>query len=511
MELDKTQDEIIECRKMTKGVENSTTELYAELERTMKQINELELQLRSSLSADEDLDTAAKQELEAIVAEHEAALDDLKFLKEELNAQKSVANLTAEMVTEKQSLAAVQANYEEAEGRRRAIAVALEQDNLTWETEMKQIEAEVDNLNQEYLSAKNLKIQLDSASEFLCRLKAEQESKINQETELVSMQKEVEMVTLGVDKAAAEVSLLKLEATGLQSELRNEQNGITELKEKRGITIAAVKSLEAELSLMKSEIAVAGMKTRDVGEKLEELTTKLQQAVKEADQVKFQKQAVEEELITSTARLHTATKGKIEAETVASADINSPQETETVLTMGGEDTISTEDEGKARARLSAALFELDAAKKSEFQSLEKLEQVSQELSLKKEAYATATEMCNRALNNKLKSEQELRIWRSRNEQRRKANVPSFIMTESAVPHPGLSPRSIKQRKDARKSGKVVATEPIHNIPSRKSAVVEDQCDLSADLKLVRKKKRSLFPRLLMFFGKRKPHASKKLL
>ncbi|CAM8911155.1 unnamed protein product [Rhodiola kirilowii] len=587
-ELEKTQEAILECRKMSQAAEDAKVEVLTELERTMKQIDELEMQLSSwslqiqeqrktteiaelqpddvhQVTADESDAAAAKQEVEAIVAQHEAALTELKFLKEELEAEKTVIELTAELGAARESLEldAAQAEFRDAEDQSITSIVASEQHMSSWESEMKQVEAEVEKLNQEYLLAKDLKSKLDSASALVSSLKTELassiKSKMKQEnvddvahskTEVenskMELEKELEMVKLRVEKATAEVRFLKMAASSLQSEIEKEKKGLAAIKKQGGIAMVSVQSLEAELSMINSEIGLVEMRKKEAREKLVDLPNKLQQVAEEADHAKSYKQAVEEELrrvrdeaeqvkaeaCTSESRLDAAKK-EIEAtkasEKLALAAIDALQETETSHTAHDVDSanvvaISLEEyqalgkraqeaEEKAKMRIIAAFIQLEETKKSESTSLQKLKEVNQEFTAKKEAYATATKKSERAMSDKLSLEQELRAWRTRNVLRRKASESACVTIESVI-HPVYSPRSIKQRKDARKSGKVVATEPLHHTPSTKSAWVDQgsvEYDSFPDLTIVKRKKRSIFPRLLMFFGRRKTNVLKKVL
>uniref|UniRef100_A0A7N0V5Y4 Uncharacterized protein n=1 Tax=Kalanchoe fedtschenkoi TaxID=63787 RepID=A0A7N0V5Y4_KALFE len=577
-ELEKAQEEMCECRKRSQAAEDANMEVQNELERTIKQIEELELQLKRHVIADESGNTTVKQELEAVVAQHEAALAELKSAKDELevvkndlalrrvgeapeDVEKAVQELTVELSAAKESLAAAQAAYIEAEDLRKASVAAREQDVLSWERELKQVEGEVEKLKQERRSAEDLQSELDSASALFSSLQAELASyiasKMKQETEdvrskaeaenskrkLASAKKEVELVKLKIEKAAAEVGILKQAASSLQSELDTELEAVVVMKKRGGIATVTVQSLEAELSTIKSEMTLVEMRKKEDRAKSVDLAIKLQQAAEEADHAKSLKQAVHDELrrardeaeqakaeaCTTQTRLH-ATEKEIEASEasgkLALAAISALQETEAAQAKGDVDPenvviISLEEymalskraqeaEEHAKTRLAAALIQIEAAKECESESLQKLEEVSRELSAKKGGHSTATKKSEKAMNDKLRMEQELRSWRTKNEQRRKASESASFTSESAV----YSPRSIKQRKDAKKSGKVVATEPHHDTHSPKSVSVDQssvEYNSSPDVKVVKKKKRSLFPRLLMFFGKHKSHASKKAL
>uniref|UniRef100_A0A7N1A5D0 Uncharacterized protein n=1 Tax=Kalanchoe fedtschenkoi TaxID=63787 RepID=A0A7N1A5D0_KALFE len=520
-ELEKAQEEMNEFRKRSQAAEDAKMEVLNELERSMKQIEELEFQLSSwssgiegkrvnmeplKLQSDEmhhgiadESDTVAKQELAAVVAQHEAALSELKSVRDELeevhnnsalrelggtpeDVEKTVTELTAELVAAKESLEGAQAACREVEDQRNASVVASEQDILSWERQLKQVEGEVEKLNQEYLFAKDLKSKHDSTSALFSSLKAELASyigsKMKQETDgarskteaensklkLGSAKKELEHVKLRIEKATAEVSILKLAASSLQSELDKEKEAATGIKKRVEIASVTIQSLEAELGAIKSETALVEMRKKEDREKSVDLPSKLLQAAEEAEHAKSLKQEAYDELrrardgaeqakaeaCTTETRLH-ATEKEIEAskasENLALAAINALQESETAQATGDMDPenaviISLEEylelseraqeaEEQAKTRLAAALIQIEAAKKSESKSLQKLEEVSQELSAKQGAYSTASKKSEKAINDKLKVEQELRSWRTKNEQRRRASQSASFTSESA--------------------------------------------------------------------------------
>ncbi|CAM8977609.1 unnamed protein product [Rhodiola kirilowii] len=577
-ELEKMHEEMIECRKRSKAAEDEKMEVMNELERTKQQIEELELHLNSWTSRDSNdlgkvtADKAdSKEELETVVARHEAALMELKSVKSQLEVEnnnmalrrvgeasvdedKIVKEMTAELVAAKESLITAQAAYKDVEEQKSASVLALDEDMLSWEMEVKQVEAEVEKLNQEYLSAKYLKSKLDSASALSSTLKAELASYIgsrmkqeiadakskteaeNSKKKLVSAKKELENVKLGIEKANTEVSILKLAASSLQSELDKEKEAASAIKNRVGIAMVAVHSLEDALSRIKSEIALVEMRKKEASEKLVDLPNKLQQAAEEADQTKSLKQAAHEELqrardeaeqakaeaCTTETRLHAA-KMEIGAtkasEKLALAAVHGLRESETAQDMDSDNVViisleeyqmlskcAQEAEEQAKTRLAAALIQIEAAKKSESKSLKKLEEVSQELLAKKGYYSTATTKTEKAMSEKLRVEQELRSWRTKNEQRRKATKSASFTSDSVMQ------QSIKQKKDFKKSGKFVATESLRHTPSVNSAGADQssfEYDSSPDMKVVKKKKKSLYPRLLMFFGRRKSHVSRK--
>ncbi|KAK7294551.1 hypothetical protein RJT34_17440 [Clitoria ternatea] len=138
-----------------------------------------------------------------------------------LEVEKSVEDFTIELIFVKESLETAHAAHLEAEEHRIGTVVTRDQDSLNWEKELKQAEEELERLNQQILSAKELKSKLETASALLLDLQAElttyMESTLKQEGDeggkthtdiqaaVASTRKELEEVKLNIEKANAEV------------------------------------------------------------------------------------------------------------------------------------------------------------------------------------------------------------------------------------------------------------------------------------------------------------------
>lgn len=615
-ELEKVQEEIPEYRKKSEAAEDAKIQVLKELDSTKRLIEELKLNLERAQTEEhqakqdselaklrveemeqgiaDEASVAAKAQLDIAKARHTAAVSEMKSVKEELEAlqkdyaslitekdmalkkaeeavsaskgvEKTVEELTIELIATKESLESAHAAHLEAEEQRIGAAMAREQDFLNWEKELKQAEEELERLNQQMLSSKDLKSKLDTASSLLLDLKTElavyTESKskqeINEEADpkvelqepekktrsdiqaaVASAKKELEEVKLNIEKAIAEVNCLKVAATSLKSELEKEKSALATIRQREGMASIAVASLEAEINRTRSEIAVVQMKEKEAREKMVELPKQLQQAAQDADQAKSLAQMAREELrkakeeaeqakagaSTMESRLHAAQK-EIEAakasEKLALAAIKALQESESARSTNSEDsptgvTLSLEEyyelskraheaEEQANMRVASALSEIEVAKESESRSLEKLEQVSRDIAARKEEMKIAMEKAEKAQEGKLGVEQELRKWRSEHEQRRKA-------TESGVVNAGKSPRaSFDEGKDSKSFDQVPDDSvTVHSRGSPKANAVQGSNTEteSLDGKGTKKKKRSIFPRIFMFLGRRKAHANK---
>ncbi|CAO2833405.1 unnamed protein product [Amaranthus hypochondriacus] len=529
-ELAKVQQEIPVYKEQSEIAEKSKNQILKDLENTKRLIEELKLNLEraqteerqakqdselAQLRVEEmeqgiahEVSVVAKQQLEVAKARHDTAISDLKSVKEELRllqtehaslltekedavkkaeeailaskvVEKTVEELTIELISTKEALESAHAAHLEAEEQRIGAAMAKEQDCLNWDKELKQAEEELEKLNEQIESAKELKTKLDSASMLLSDLKAElaayMESKISEEisgndttssqagkthadmeAEVSNANKELEEVKLNVEKATDEVTCLKVAATSLKVELEKEKSELSNLRQREGMASIAVASLEAELEKIKSEIVVVKMREKEAREKMAELPKLLQQASQEADLAKSAVDSARDELRkakedaeqakaganTIESRLLAARK-EMEAskasEKLAIAAIKALQESESTKSDANEDdstngvTLSLEEyyelskrahemEEHANMKVAAAMAQIEIAKESELISLTQLEEANKELNEKKESLRIASEKADKAKEGKLGVEQELRKWRADHEQRRKAEL-----------------------------------------------------------------------------------------
>lgn len=621
-ELEKAQEEIPEFRKQSEIAEVAKLQVLKELDSTKRLIEELKLNLERAQTEEhqarqdselaklrveemeqgiaDESSVAAKAQLEVAKARHTAAVSELKSVKEELDAlhkeyaslvtdkdvaakkaseaiaaakevEKTVEELTIELIATKESLESAHAAHLEAEEHRIGAAMVREQDFLSWEKELKQAEEELQSLNQQILSAKDIKSKLDTASALLLDLKAElaayMETKLKDESgeeglskgeleepgkkthtdiqaAVASAKKELEEVKLNIEKAIAEVNCLKVAATSLRSELESEKSALATIRQREGMASVAVASIEAELERTRSEIAVVQMKEKEAREKMVQLPSQLQEAAKEADQAKSEAQIASEELrkvkeeaeqakagaSTMESRLLAAQK-EIEAakasEKLALAAIKALQESESARCHDDVDSPTTgvtlsleeyyglskrahEAEEQANVRVATANSQIELAKESELKSLEKLAEVNREMAARKDALRSAMEKAEKAKEGKLGVEQELRKWRAEHEQRRKAGE-----SVQAVVNPTKSPRASfggtneAMKVDSAPAAAAVAV-PAQYVSSPKTHVLGNntETDSSPDVKAGKKKKKSLFPRFFMFLARKRSHPAK---
>ncbi|XP_050204974.1 protein WEAK CHLOROPLAST MOVEMENT UNDER BLUE LIGHT 1-like [Mercurialis annua] len=608
-ELEKIHEEMPEYRRQSEEAEYAKFQILKELDSTKRLIEELKLNLERALTEEhqakqdselarlrveeleqgiaDEASVAAKQQLEVAKQRHTSAVSELKSVNDELETlrmeyasliaekyeavkkaeeavaaskevEKTVEELTIELIATKESLESAHAAHLEAEEQRIGAALAREQDSLYWEKELKQAEEELQRLNQQVLSAKDLKSKLDVASSLLLDLKAElaayMESKLHEDSSegsttteqnelenkshtdvqvaVASAKKELEEVKVNIQKATDEVNCLKVAASSLQWELEKEKSSLATMRQREGMASVAVASLEAELDSTRSGMALVHMKEKEVKDKMMELPKQLQQAGQSADEAKqlalmareeLRKSREEAEQAKATAstmesRLLAAQK-EIEAakasEKLALAAIKALQESESAVSTKDSDsgagiTLSLEEyyelskrahdaEEQANTRVTAALSQIELAKESELKTTEKLEDVNREMGTRREALKSAMEKAEKAKEGKLGVEQELRTWRADHEQLRKAGEPvqgggraSFEGQKEAAKFERVEDASLRYSANAKPLGRETSIE------------TESSPDVK-DVKVQKKKKKSYFPRFLMFLAKKRTH------
>ncbi|KAL0351996.1 UNVERIFIED_CONTAM: protein WEAK CHLOROPLAST MOVEMENT UNDER BLUE LIGHT 1 [Sesamum calycinum] len=154
-------------------------------------------------------------------------------------------------------------------------------------------------------------------------------------------------------------------------------------------------------------------------------------------------------------------------------------------------------------RVAAAMSQIEVAKDSELRSLNKLEEAKRELAERKNALQIALQKAEKAKEGKLGVEQELRKWRAEHEQRRKA-------AESVTPVVNSNKilrASPELRSDSKRLVGTSHSSGLLQILSPKSCTSNTETESSPEVKVTKKKKRSIFPRFFMFLSRKKSSKS----
>ncbi|KAF5200435.1 Weak chloroplast movement under blue light [Thalictrum thalictroides] len=526
----------------------------------------------------DDASVATNTEFEVAQARHAAAVEELKSVKTELEklrgeysslivekdlavkraeeaasasleVENTVEELTLELIAMKRSLESAHAAHLEAEEKRIRAEMAKEEDSSNWNTELKQAQEELQNLSQLNLPEQEIKLKLDNASALLLNLKDELDTckgdKTNQENveeegnlkanqedsrieashgDITSFKKELEELKLKIEKATVEVNYLKVASTSLKWELEMEKLAVSTTKQREGIALVTVASLQAELNKVMSELELIQVE-REGKEKLVEVPNQLQKAMQETEESKslallahaeMSNAKEEEELWKANAfaldrRLHAAEKD-IEAsrasEKLALAAVKALEESELAGNNSDENapkgvTLSLEEyqtlskracevEEQAKLKVAVAISQIEEAKKSELRSLQRLEEVNREKATKQEKYRIAVKTAELSEEGKLGSEQELRNRRTENEQRRRASDVGLVVSNLVQ-----SPRGST---DERQRFVRSATAPTE---FRIEHGMETDSSSEVEVVKKKKKKRSLFPRIVMFLARKK--------
>lgn len=469
------------------------TQIEVAKERHEKAIAELN-------SVKEELKTVHEQYVTLINERDTAIKRSEEVISVGKDIEKRVEELTLELIASKGSLELAHAAHHEAEERRIGAALEKEEDCVAWDRELQHAQEELQQLNNKLLSKSDVKQNLDTNLRRLRSLKSELatyvQNVISEEAEglakehgpddaqqisgpvkeaLASAQKELEEVRANIEKAKNEAKLFKLAATTLRSEMDNEKSSLVELQQREGMASIAICALEAELNRTKQEIEYVKSKEEDAQERMVELPRILQEAAQEAEDAKMVAFSVQEQVRkareetektkTAAATVNTrlsAVLKEIDAskasKKLAFAAVQALQESE----EAGDDENSPrgvtlplseyyalskkvhEAEQLAHESVTEALAQVESAKASESNSLERLCEASKRMNEKKEALERALERAERANQGKLTAEQELRKWRADHEQRRKAQESA----KRAVNPLSSSPKRIVEQKDS---------------------------------------------------------------
>nr|CAD1827084.1 unnamed protein product [Ananas comosus var. bracteatus] len=544
LELEDVEEELPEFKRKSEAAEDAKARVLKELDCTKRLLEELKLNLEKAQTAeaqakqDSELavlrvreieqgvasteSAAARAQLEVAKERHTTAVADLAEYSTAASREieKTVEDLMLELITMKEVLESAHTAHIEAEEQRINTALAWEEDKIRWDYELKQAEDELAQLNDQLFATNELKSNLEAASALLLNLKAElaaykegktadeergtEEAQRTIRESLALTTKELGEVKSSIEKAKDEVMCLRVAAVSLNSDLERENAALATLRQKEGLATLSVQSLEAELNRAYTELEFIQTKENEARDKTAELPKELQQAANDADRAKSVAQLAREELNKAKEEAELAKAGAAkESEKLALASIKTLEESEqaaslepgspigVTLTVEEYYTLSGkahENEELANKRVISAVEQIKVAKDSEARSLEKLEEAHRKIEESKNALRVAIEKAEKAKEEKLAIEDELRKWREEHEQRRKASGAAQGLAEF--------PNFASEEETCRVIGPL---SPRVNMPRDhiQNAVPEPKM-----------RKRSFFPRIVTFLARKKAQSLK---
>ncbi|KAG2554263.1 protein WEAK CHLOROPLAST MOVEMENT UNDER BLUE LIGHT 1-like isoform X2 [Panicum virgatum] len=466
------------------------------------------------------------------------------------DAEKQVEELTIELQRLKEVFDLAQSTCHDAEENKKGTLMARDADCLAWEKDLRQAEEELNQISMELSAVQELQSQVDTSSSLLLDLKnkvatymeaklieeaQEQESgtqKSMQEEAIILSRNEIEEHKKSIAKVTDELCALKATAASLGSQLNKEKTALAAIQQREAMASITIQSLKVEIKLSQQELEAVRAKEKEHGDKAVKLPKVLQDAANEANKAKSVAAKTREELRKAKEEVEQAkaalstTEFRLEAvlreievakesqwlalntldDSKVSANIKQQGSSQMIALDVDEYTSLVERshraEELAHEKTAAAIAQVEAAKESESRTLSRLNETYKALEERKQALLATTERADRATEGKLAMEQELRKWREENGRRRRAgdwaskseakpsNTAEIIRgdTKCTIREDSCAPSSVHPLSDA--SGR--------SSPN----------DLALQAKTKKAKKLSLFPRIIMFLGRRRLKAAR---
>ncbi|PWZ41684.1 Protein WEAK CHLOROPLAST MOVEMENT UNDER BLUE LIGHT 1 [Zea mays] len=529
-ELDKALEDAPRYKRRAEAAEAEKSKVVMELCTTRRTIEGLKLNLEKTqieaIQAQQDSEladirfkeiqqgiacresAAARAEIELARYRYASALAELHLVKDELQqlqkeymslntkrdnaetkacessvasqeVEKTVDDLTLEIIRLKELLTSSQATHIIAEEQKLKVALAFQREKENCQNELSQADGEVQSLHDAVSINKDLESKLKAASTLLVKLQDEFSSYLKGESvdgdaerpmvitklKLASARKELEDMRADIKKAKDDARIFWNDAATLRVEIEREEADLLALKHKEHLASLSVSSLQEEQSNVTNELNIvherkkaAKMPTelQQATEAMEQAQTKAQmaryevaKAREELDQVKSQFNVVKLRLEAASREILAVNASK----EIANASANALQEYNDDGQIEPQDErisnnymmLSLEEynalskkaqdaEGLAKKQVIKAVEKIKEAKDAEVRSLNQLEQSTKKTNERKLELRAAQEKANSAQYGKLTMENELRKRRANHEQQSKANesdvpdIPNFKST-----------------------------------------------------------------------------------
>ncbi|XP_066394436.1 protein WEAK CHLOROPLAST MOVEMENT UNDER BLUE LIGHT 1-like [Miscanthus floridulus] len=393
--------------------------------------------------------------------------------------EKTVDDLTLEIIRLKELLTSSQATHIIAEEQKLNVALAYQQEKENWQNELRQVDEEVQSMRDAASANKDLESKLKAASTLLVKLQDEfssylkgecpQEVSVDGDAErpmvitkmkLANARKELEDMRADIKKAKDDARILWNVAATLRAEIEREEADLLALKHKEHLASLSVSSLQEEQSNMTCELNIVHERTKasKMPAELQQATEVVEQAQAKAQMARYEVAKAREEVDQVKAQFNVI-KLRLEAASreilavnaskeIATASANALQEYKDEAQIEPQDerisdnymTLSLEEydalskkaqdaEGLAKKRVIKAVEKIKESKDAEVRSLNQLEQSTKKIYERKLELRAAQEKANSAQYGKLTMENELRKRRAKHEQQRKAGESGHAISD----------------------------------------------------------------------------------
>uniref|UniRef100_A0A0E0E1D2 Uncharacterized protein n=1 Tax=Oryza meridionalis TaxID=40149 RepID=A0A0E0E1D2_9ORYZ len=464
------------------------------------------------------------------------------------DAVRKVEELTVELNRLKVELELAHSTCHDAEKHSKDTSLVCDEDSLKWKSDLRQAEEELNQLSKKISSIEELKSTLDTSTGLLLKLKnelagyveakpidKEAQGNITQRSlhnEVILSTRELEECLMSIDKVRDEVCALNVAAASLKTELIKEKTALATMQQMEATSSIAAASLRVEIQLALRELEAVQAKEKESRNGMLGLQKIMEDTAKEADEAKSIAREAQEKLRkakedmdhaksclnTMEFRLQAVLKEieAVEESERLAIDALRPFDSELPVDIEeqGSQMVtvdldeyqsliakSSKAEELVHERTASAIAQAKIAKESESRTLSTLSETHKVLEQRKQALVAATERADRATEGKLAMEQELRKWREENEQRRKAGEASKSQL-----NPLSTPVIIVERsgdtKSTSKEDNYASVHPLLDMSARSTP--NDSALLS---KKKKRKKLSFFPRITMFFTRKRSKAA----
>uniref|UniRef100_A0A0E0LAY8 Uncharacterized protein n=1 Tax=Oryza punctata TaxID=4537 RepID=A0A0E0LAY8_ORYPU len=458
------------------------------------------------------------------------------------DAVRKVEELTIELNKLKVELELAHSTCHDAEKHSKDTCLACDEDSLKWKTDLRQAEEELNQLVKRS-SIEELKSMLDASTSLLLKLKNELagyvEAKPIEEAQgnisprslhnkVILPTRELEECLMSIDKVRNEVCALNVAAALLKTELIKQKTTLATMQQMEATSSITAESLKVEIQLAQRELEAVQAKEKESRNGMLGLQKIMEDTANEADEAKSIAREAQEKLIkakedmehvksclnTMEFRLQAVLKEmeatkeseRLAIDTLRSFDnelaVDIKEQGSQMITLDSDEyqsliAKSSQAEELVHERTASATAQAKIANESESCTLSTLSETYKVLEQRKRALVAATERADRATEGKLAMEQELRKWRAENEQRRKAGEAS----KSQLKPSSTSVIIVEHSGDTKGTSKEDSYASVHPLLDMSTRSSPNDSELLAKRK--KRKKLSFFPRISMFFLRKK--------